>query len=389
MDDILERLKAIRNERESLEKEITDIRETIINLQLELENMDEIANEAEEEQSDAQASHKQQLFRCMRLFNDSAKKGVAALKECNAIDGSALSIAKFLFETERLNKTQIGEYLGENDPLNLEVLRLFASLHDFTGMTFDAALRQYLWSFKLPGEAQKIDRMMESFAVRFVECNPRLFGSKDSCYVLAFSIIMLNTSLHNPSVKNKPTLESFISMNRGLDNGADFPPELLSSLYDSIKRTPFKLPGDESGDALTFINPERNGWLVKQGGGHKTWHRRWFTLCNNCLYYFARESDTKPKGHIPLENLEVRALPGSKFIFEIYFEGENENDKIKAAKMKDGKMTQGRHSSYRIQADTQADMDEWIKCIRAAMTKNPFYQLYCKRKELVNTSSSC
>ena len=63
----------------------------------------------------------------------------------------------------------------------------------------------------------------------------------------------------------------------------------LQSLYESIKRTPFRLPGDDAGDALTFINPERNGWLVKQGGGHKTWHRRWFTLCNNCLYYFARE----------------------------------------------------------------------------------------------------
>jgi hypothetical protein len=26
---------------------------------------------------------------------------------------------------------------------------------------------------------------------------------------------MLNTSLHNPSVKDKPTVEQFISMNRG------------------------------------------------------------------------------------------------------------------------------------------------------------------------------
>ena len=55
----------------------------------------------------------------------------------------------------------------------------------------------------MPGEAQKIDRMMEQFAVRYCECNSNIFSSKDACYVLAFSIIMLNTSLHNPSVKNK------------------------------------------------------------------------------------------------------------------------------------------------------------------------------------------
>lgn len=39
---------------------------------------------------------------------------------------------------------------------------------------------------------------------------------------------MLNTSLHNPCVKDKTTLERFISMNRGINNGGDLPAELLS-----------------------------------------------------------------------------------------------------------------------------------------------------------------
>lgn len=38
---------------------------------------------------------------------------------------------------------------------------------------------------------------------------------------------MLNTSLHNPSVKEKPSVEQFISMNRGINNGGDLPRELL------------------------------------------------------------------------------------------------------------------------------------------------------------------
>ena len=37
--------------------------------------------------------------------------------------------------------------------------------------------RQFLWSFRLPGEAQKIDRMMECFAERYVELNPGVFTS--------------------------------------------------------------------------------------------------------------------------------------------------------------------------------------------------------------------
>jgi len=35
--------------------------------------------------------------------------------------------------------------------------------------------RQFLWSFRLPGEAQKIDRMMECFAERYCQLNPNIF----------------------------------------------------------------------------------------------------------------------------------------------------------------------------------------------------------------------
>lgn len=38
-------------------------------------------------------------------------------------------------------------------------------------------LRQFLWSFRLPGEAQKIDRMMEAFAQRYCQCNHGVFQS--------------------------------------------------------------------------------------------------------------------------------------------------------------------------------------------------------------------
>lgn len=89
--------------------------------------------------------------------------------------------------------------------------------------------RQFLWSFRLPGEAQKIDRMMECFAKRYCDCQGEnnIFENSDTCYVLSFAIIMLNTSLHNPSVKEKPSIEQFINMNRGINMGQDLPRELL------------------------------------------------------------------------------------------------------------------------------------------------------------------
>jgi hypothetical protein len=37
----------------------------------------------------------------------------------------------------------------------------FVDMMDFSGMEFDVALRLFLSRLRLPGEAQKIDRMME------------------------------------------------------------------------------------------------------------------------------------------------------------------------------------------------------------------------------------
>lgn len=58
----------------------------------------------------------------------------------------------------------------------------------------------------------------------------------------------------------------------------------------------------------TFFNPDREGWLMKQGGRYKSWKRRWFILNDNCLYYFEYTTDKEPRGIIPLENIEVRVL---------------------------------------------------------------------------------
>ena len=133
---------------------------------------------------------------------------------------------------------------------------------------------------------------------------------------------------------------------------------------------------------MAFFNPERDGWLVKEGGGHKSWKRRWFTLCNNCLYYFETPDASKPKGTIPLENLIVREITNSKkqHCFEVVCE--ESAGTIKAAKAnKDGQLVQGRHRSYKLQAKDRTEMEEWIKCLRAAMRKDPVYEMYRLRKQ--------
>uniref|UniRef100_H2YAK5 SEC7 domain-containing protein n=1 Tax=Ciona savignyi TaxID=51511 RepID=H2YAK5_CIOSA len=92
-------------------------------------------------------------------------------------------------------------------------------------MDFVSALRRFLEGFRLPGEAQKIDRLMEKFASRYCDCNPHgtIFASADAAYVLAYSIIMLTTDLHSTQVKRKMTKEDYIRMNRGINDSKDLP----------------------------------------------------------------------------------------------------------------------------------------------------------------------
>nr|XP_058164770.1 cytohesin-4 isoform X6 [Dasypus novemcinctus] len=162
-----------------------------------------------------------------KKFNMEPVKGIQYLIEHKLLTAETQDIAQFLYKGEGLNKTAIGTYLGERDPVNLQVLQAFVDCHEFANLNLVQALRQFLWSFRLPGEAQKIDRMMESFAARYCLCNPGVFQSTDTCYVLSFSIIMLNTSLHNPNVRDRPPFERFVSMNRGINDGCDLPEEQL------------------------------------------------------------------------------------------------------------------------------------------------------------------
>uniref|UniRef100_A0A8C5SXP6 ARF guanine nucleotide exchange factor 2 n=1 Tax=Laticauda laticaudata TaxID=8630 RepID=A0A8C5SXP6_LATLA len=173
----------------------------------------------------------------IELFNKKSKRGLQYLQEQGMLGEAAEDIAQFLHQEERLCSSQVGEFLGDSTKFNKEVMYAYVDLLDFCGKDFVSALRIFLEGFRLPGEAQKIDRLMEKFAARYIECNQgqTLFASADTAYVLAYSIIMLTTDLHSPQVKNKMTKEQYIKMNRGINDSKDLPEEYLSTIYDEIE----------------------------------------------------------------------------------------------------------------------------------------------------------
>lgn len=168
-------------------------------------------------------------------------------------EGTPRDVARFFMEHNgKLDKTMVGDYLGRESQYQngfcVKVLHEYVDMMDFTGMEIDVAIRLFLAGFRLPGESQKIDRMMEKFAERFYSsCTPGLFPSADTAFILSFSIIMLQTDLHNPSIpeEKRMTKEGFLRNNRGINNGEDLPEEYLGGIFDRIKQTPISLKEDE------------------------------------------------------------------------------------------------------------------------------------------------
>lgn len=205
-------------------------------------------------------AQKRKILIAANHYNRDDKKGLQYLKLCQLVSEppDPKAFAFFFRYTPGLDKNMIGEYLGDPDGFHIQVLKEFTQTFEFSGMILDNALRTYLETFRLPGEAQKIDRIIEVFAERFYNLQTSdIFESKDSVFILCYSLIMLNTDQHNPQVKKKMTEEEFIRNNRAINGGKDLPKEYLSELFHSISSHAISLSGS-SGNQIE-MNPTR--WI--------------------------------------------------------------------------------------------------------------------------------
>lgn len=210
---------------------------------------------------------KKRLMIAGNHFNQDYKKGLEYVELSGLVSGSdppnPKAYATFFRYTPGLDQTLIGDYLGDPEEFHIQVLQEFANTFEFSGMLLDTALRCFMESFRLPGESQKIERILEAFSERFYEQqSSEIFVNKDAVYVLCYSLIMLNTDLHNAQVKKKMTEEEFIKNNRRINDGQDLPREYLSQLFSSISTKEFAKFGEAGTD--TSMIPYRWVQLVNR-----------------------------------------------------------------------------------------------------------------------------
>ncbi|KEP63695.1 UNVERIFIED_CONTAM: Sec7 domain-containing protein [Hammondia hammondi] len=335
---------------------------------------------------------KRRLEAAAAIFNGNPKHFIPHLEELELLPSPATprAVAAFLRDTRGLDLVKVGEYLAQNKEWNKQVLIEFLATFAFASVSLVEALRTLLASFRLPGESQQIERIMEAFAGEYFHQQPfvtrpelpgqlaelelfaasakkekdserqkdkrketedprfgiprwvvseaafwRLaeeeesdgsglgddedklaealelprrrssvdfdfphedgivksqdairqhltkklkqftpdnpppgyvtFEHRDTVFVLSYSIVMLNTDLHNSQVKVKMNVEQFLRNNRGINQGRSLPVFFLTEIYLSIRDDEIRMRNAASPHTRGAVSGQSDGVAFSGG----------------------------------------------------------------------------------------------------------------------------
>ena len=214
------------------------------------------------------------LFEGATLFARKPQEGLRFLQMKGALPNplTPVSVATFLRIAPGLPKESAGAFLGElgkDNPsyeadgkaFHREVLLSYVQSFELKGQSVLNCLRIFLSAFRLPGEAQQIDRILVAFSeichAACIEGCSGLIENPEVTYLLTFSMIMLNTDLHNPNIRadRRMTTDQFVKNNafygKELNQTMPLPRDFLESIYDSLAGVPIRTERNDLGASIT------------------------------------------------------------------------------------------------------------------------------------------
>ena len=261
---------------------------------------DSIALEAQIQTEDKRA-------KSVYKFNVSPEEGVVSLLKFLNLDATPANVAHALITVPDLVGERIGEYLSrpENNRALVEYFIQVGVKMDF----LDAMRNVIRGPMKLPPEADDIDTIVGGFATAFLTENPGSFDSVDTCHVLAFALIMLNSDQHNPNVPKRMSSRQFIENVRGALNERAVSTKQLQKMFIAIRDEPFNYRKESPEKILALCEPRCSGYLKKKTNRWDSmWTSRFFVLANSCMYYFQdnlHSNNGSPLGMIQLVSVTV------------------------------------------------------------------------------------
>ena len=292
--------------------------------------------------------------RCVELFNENPFNGINELENLIQEDQQEENIIEFL-HNNNLDKQAIGDFLASDH--GDKYIKAFYEYVNLEEIEFLDAIRIFCSLLILPGEAQKIDKIISVFSEYYINSAGKpaeKFNSVNAFKNLLFSSIMVNTQLHSPNITS--SLEQFCVNCMGLNDNQDFEADFLANLYRSLKENPLSVKKSKFGSS------KKTGYLFKQET--VGWSEFYFMLTtNNDLYYFNNASDEfrdLPIGFFKLSNVSIdTSTNGENFIFTITG---NEN-KIEGGKYLNNQLNEELFSSLVLATPESKVLDDWCDAI--------------------------
>eukprot|EP01119_Soliformovum_irregulare_P025959 TRINITY_DN974_c0_g3_i1.p1 TRINITY_DN974_c0_g3~~TRINITY_DN974_c0_g3_i1.p1 ORF type:complete len:1535 (-),score=517.90 TRINITY_DN974_c0_g3_i1:19-4623(-) len=209
---------------------------------------------------------KDALKSAVELFNLKPANGIRALQENGLMPDpiNPVNLASFMLNCPILDKTAVGSYLGDPSPVNVNTLCSYIQsfVQDFQSddrePSLVATVRAFLESFRLPKEAQIISRIFEHFGRIYYQYHYNRgegptsmpFENEDAVYIMCFSLVMLNTDLHNLNIKKKMTLDEFVTRTTNMPQTANLPVKFLENVFEAIRKNEIKLPDEHPDEEI-------------------------------------------------------------------------------------------------------------------------------------------
>ena len=170
------------------------------------------------------------------------------------------------------------------------------------------AFRKFLCRFHLPGEPQKIDRIIQQFAEHFHTQNLKnsLLDDCDLIVNLLLSIVLLNSDLHKPNSPHNFTKEKYVHGTKSSLKRAYFPEWYLENIFDLINSTPLSM--------YTYFTLNLNKFFTDQNSSQASTPAKVLTANALQAYnFFQMESSSTKKDENPLAPILNDHNEGYKF----------------------------------------------------------------------------
>jgi Sec7-like guanine-nucleotide exchange factor len=120
----------------------------------------------------------------------------------------------------------IAEIIGGKTDRAKKLLEAYLDRQDYMDCNIEKTLRSFLESFRMAGvDSQVVFNILEKFGDKYYEFDTtKIFTSGAEAYSFAYLLIVLQTCQHNASIKEKTSLERFISQAK----------EMVPESYDTL-----------------------------------------------------------------------------------------------------------------------------------------------------------